>query len=460
MFKTRAAVISVCIVLASVALVPIAAESAGPAYPIKVSPNGRYLLDQNNVPFLIVGDAPHDLINTISLEDAEQYLANRQTYGVNSLWVELVCNWYTNCNSDGTTYDGIAPFLVSGDVTTPNPAYFAKVDAVLNLAASHGMNVFLDPTETGGWLSIFEANGTEKMYAYGQYLGTRYKNFPNIIWIHGNDFQSWQDPSDNDLILAVANGIRSADPNHLQTLQLNFNTSHSLQDSSWTGILGMNGVYTYYPIYAETYKAYNESTTMPVFLEEANYEGENNTGMDPSTTEVLRRQEYWSILAGALGGHMFGTRLWAFPPGWQDDLDSPGVGQLKIMKEFFTSYAWYNLVPDQDHSLVTAGYGTYADSGPIHTNDYVTAAVTGDGSLAMAYLPTTGTITVAMSRLAGPAVARWFDPSNGAYSMIGTFANTGTQQFTPTGPNQDGDGDWVLTFSLIGKRRGQVTSQD
>jgi hypothetical protein len=42
--------------------------------------------------------------------------------------------------------------------------------------------------------------------------------------------------------------------------------------------------------------------------------------------------------------------------------------------------------------------------------------------------------------------ARWFDPSNAAFTAIGSFANTGTQTFTPPGNNGDGDGDWVLVL--------------
>jgi chitodextrinase len=419
----------------------------GPAYPLKMSSNGRYLVDQDDVPVLIVGDAPHDLINMLSLTDANTYLMNRQNYGINSLWVELVCNSYTNCNSDGTTDDGIAPFTTPGDLSTPNPVYFDKVDAVLDLAAARGMTVFLDPTETGGWMEIFRANGTSKAYEYGQYLGNRYKDFPNIVWLQGNDFLTWQDPEDDALILAIANGIRSADTNHIQTIQLHYNASHSLNDSNWKGIIGLNAVYTYYPTYAEVNLAYNQPDPVPVFLVEANYEFENNMGNDPSTPEVLRRQEYWSILAGALAGHIYGSGwIWRFSTNWQDHLDTPGIAQFEIMKNFFTSYPWYKLVPDQSQTLVTSGFGTYADTGPIHTNDYVTSAITADRTLAMAYLPTVRKVTVDMSQMATSVIARWFDPSDGTFLTLGTFGNTGSQAFTPLGANHDGDGDWVLVL--------------
>jgi len=45
---------------------------------------------------------------------------------------------------------------------------------------------------------------------------------------------------------------------------------------------------------------------------------------------------------------------------------------------------------------------------------------------------------------------QWFDPSNGVYSTVSgsPFANSGTQVFTPSGPDSDGNGDWVLLFQV------------
>jgi hypothetical protein len=87
-----------------------------PVYPLKASANNRYLVDQNNVPFMIVGDSPQSLIGRMSKSDAAFYMANRQRYGINTLWVNLLCNNATACNADGTTFDGIPPFTTPGDI--------------------------------------------------------------------------------------------------------------------------------------------------------------------------------------------------------------------------------------------------------------------------------------------------------------------------------------------------------
>ena len=52
----------------SLACLAIGSVSAGTAYPLVASTNGRYLVDQSGVPFLLVGDSPQALmVNTISL---------------------------------------------------------------------------------------------------------------------------------------------------------------------------------------------------------------------------------------------------------------------------------------------------------------------------------------------------------------------------------------------------------
>jgi len=88
----------------------------------------------------------------------------------------------------------------------------------------------------------------------------------------------------------------------------------------------------------------------------------------------------------------------------------------------------------------------------VSLSEYCTAAKTSDGSFVVAYMPTQRTITVNMSRLKGPAMASWFDPTSGKFQTIagGTLQNSGLHQFAPPGKNRDGDGDWVLVLNASG----------
>jgi hypothetical protein len=430
-------------------------------YPVTASANGRYLVDQSGNPFLIVGDAPHSLIANLSQNDAAIYLANRASNGFNALWVEALCYPYTGGRSDGSLLDGTLPFTrkIAGgyyDLTAPNPDYFAYVDTVLNMAGTNRLLVLLDPCETGGWLNTMVNNGSNSCWAYGQYLGNRYQSYSNLIWISGNDYDEtkWSIPTNDVCVTALAAGIASVDPSQLQTVELgaNYDNPDSLSDSDWWPLIQLNAVYDYSQQYAGCWHAYNRTNFLPVILAEAHYEGEVNgfpsDNVELGTPLVLRHQEYWTILSGATG-QLYGNKyIWPFLSGWQTNLSTVGVRQLGYNTAFFQTRAWYNLAPDQNHNLVTAGYGTFATNGLISTNDYATSAITPDGSLAVIYLPVNTTLTVNMSALSAPASARWYDPTGGGYAAISSspFYNAGSQYFTPPGSNGIGDPDWVLVL--------------
>jgi len=164
-FLPRGGFPAVCLV---VILGSFALESTAFAqsYPLKKSANGRTLVDQNNAPFLIAGDAPQSLMVNISEADADLFFANRKSHGFNAAWINLLCNTGTAGRSDSSTYDGIVPFTTPNDFSTPNEAYFARCDHMITLAANHGIVVFLDPAETISFLSVMHTNGATKCRAY------------------------------------------------------------------------------------------------------------------------------------------------------------------------------------------------------------------------------------------------------------------------------------------------------
>jgi hypothetical protein len=416
-----------------------------PVFPLKVGPTNRYLVDQRGRPFLIVGDSPQALTINASVADADHFLANREAAGFNAVWVNLLSATYTGGRPDGSTSDGIEPFHSTADLSTPNEAFFARVDAMLRNAQRHHIAVFLDPIETGSWLTVLRKNGEEKAYAYGQYLGRRYKRFPNIVWFNGNDLQSWRNARDDGLVMAVSRGIRSVDPGHLQTVELSFLASSSLDDRRWWGKIELDAAYTYFPTYAEVLKEYRRRDFLPVFMVEANYEGEHwYTG-----PQTLRRQEYWTLLSGASGQFYGNQYTWPLAKGWKQNLDTVGSREMTYVTNLFAPRRWYDLVPDYRHRLLVAGYGWASSEGTVDDNDYVTAAATPDGKLAIAYLPVHRTVAIDMSKLSGPVRAQWYDPTSGTYVDVdgSPLRNRGIRDFTPPGVNHGGDEDWVLVLA-------------
>lgn len=134
--------------------------AAAPIRFVKRSPNRRYLIGMDNLPFLIAGDSPQSLMVNLSTNDADMYFADRQSHAFNAGWIDLICTTYTGGNADGSTYDGILPFtgyLPGGtndldhyDLTKPNEAYFARCDQMINLANQYGIVVFLGPIRPAG----------------------------------------------------------------------------------------------------------------------------------------------------------------------------------------------------------------------------------------------------------------------------------------------------------------------
>ena len=458
--KAKNSLVALSLLIACGPLLPVAHSETHPVYPLKVSANKRYLVDQNNKPFLIVADSPQGLIYRLTEKQAEDYFADRKAHGFNSMgWIDVLCAGrdYPQ-NTMAATPDGIRPFrgFVAGgtdwrnyDLSKPNEAYFVRLDNIVSLAAKQGLFIFLDPIETAGWLTTLRNNGLTAAYNYGQFLGQRYKKWANVGWLNGNDFAGWQKDSDDALVRAVSKGIRSVSPSQIQTVEFNPPTGSSLDDPTWAPLININGSYIYGPTYVQMWHSYKQKPVMPTFLMEAHYELEN-VGQPPDfgTPPVLRREEYWTMLSGGKGQFYGNKYTWSFVPGWEKNLDTPGVSEIAIWEKFFASLPWQDLVPDLDHPIITAGGGTAGTTKEpaVSKSDYTTAAKTPDGSVVVAYMPSARTITVNMASLKGPAKASWFDPTSGAYTeMPGhPFANNGSMQFTPPGKNHGGESDWVL----------------
>ena len=424
-------------------------------YPLKVSStNPRLLVDQNNAPFLLVGDAPHALVVNLTVADAARFLEDRRTNGFNSMWVEVLVEDSEAGRTNGSLLNGVTPFtntLAGGfwDFTTPNEAYFAHVDTLVRLAATNGIQFLFNPLDTGGWTDSALANGPARCRTYGQYLGNRYKDFPNILWFSGNDFQTWQMAADDAAVSAIAKGIRDNDTNHLQTVQLDFPVSGSQDSTNWAAIVKVNSAYSYYAQYERVLREYQRTNVMPVVMIEGHYEYQTNYYGDFGTIPVLRRQMYWSMLSGAVG-HCYGNdAVWPFAPGWDSPaiLNSPAIAQLRYVTALFQSRRWQAFVPDTNHTILTAGFGTYATNAVVSANNYATCARETNGQTVMVYAPTQRAMTINMTKLAGTnALAWWFDPQTGTATNFGTFATTGTQIFTPPNTN-----DWVLVLDNAAK---------
>jgi hypothetical protein len=437
-------------------------------YPLKVSSNGRYLVDQNNKPFRIQGDSAQSLIANLTLAEADKYLADRQAKGFNTVNINLLETKFAI--QAPANREGHAPFSKPGDFSTPNEAYFAFADSIIDLAASKGMLVSFAAMYLGfnggdeGWWTVLnnEVNTQTVCYNFGLYIGKRYKNRKNIFWVIGGDYLTPEGSEGEARLRRFLEGIKDAGAKQLWAGDWKA-PCISTDEKAFASLMDLNAVYTYGlatqsgTTYGEARTAYNDLPPRPAYLKEVGYEDENWIAGDPAS---VRRYEYWGFLAGTTAGVFFGNRdIWEFATStwssgfafghrpWQAALDSPGAFDMTRLGRLLDPLPWYNLVPsglDGMKTLVTEGGGTYGQL------DFVTAAATTDGGLLLAYLPPgsarSSSITVDMTALRGSARAQWFDPTSGNYQEIpgSPFLNTRTRSFKTPGRNSAGAGDWVL----------------
>lgn len=398
-------------------------------YPVRVSPDHRHLVDQSGAPFLVQGDAAWSLISGLTKEEAEIYLENRRRLGFNSIIVNLIEHHFRG----PVNRYGEGPFTTPGDVSTPNEKYFEYADWVIKRAAEKGIVVFLAPTYLGyigteeGWVEELIASGPEKSRAWGQFVGKRYRDYDNIVWIIGGD----RNPDKvRPSIDAFVQGLKEFDNRHIITAHCHPENSaiDQYRDEGW---LDLNDTYTYGIVHTMLLRDYNRQPVMPFVLIESSYEGEHN-----SSAVQIRRQAYWAVLCGATGQFMGNRPIWLFDPGWETAVNSVGSKDMERLFKFFSSRPWYELAPDQKHEVVLDGLGEFRGL------DYLAAARTTDGGTVMAYLPTARAFTVDMSKISGTtAAAWWFNPRSGEATSVGKFATHGKKQFSPPG-----EGDWVLVL--------------
>jgi hypothetical protein len=405
------------------------ATSRSPRLPLRIGPTGRYLVDQAGAPTLVHGDTAWSIIVAATREGAVRYLDDRAAKGVNAIIVNLI----EACFSPDPPRDleGREPFTRPGDFTTPNDDYFDHAAWVVEQAAARGITVFLAPCYLGykapsypgyggrpeGWFDEVLANGVEACGTYGRYVGRRFGRFDNIVWVMSGD----RCPGAAlEHVRAMARGILAEDPRHLMTAHVNPECKPYEQypDDPW---LTLNQTYTYTIVHRALIEDYNSRPIRPNILFESTYENEHN-----SSPQQIRRQAWWALTSGACGQFLGTLPTWLFAEGWEAALDSPGSLAMVHLRAFFDSIPWWNLVPYQEHRLVVAGIGEHRGL------DFASAAITGDGRVAVVYLPAPREITLDLTRLADERLAvTWFDPLTGERRDAGHHQAAGTWPFRP-----------------------------
>jgi hypothetical protein len=431
------------------------------AYPLKVSTNGRYLVDQGGKPFRINSDAAWLMSVQAAMPDVDTYLANRKAKGFNT-FVLMVLNHGIVRNAPNNRY-GEGPFTIPDDFSKPNNAYFSFIDTIVDKAAAQGMAVLFAYTVLGynggseGWWSVLtNAKNTRTVcYNWGVWLGNRYKSRKNIIWLAGGDYTP---PSGSEGELRahkILEGIKSTGAAQLFAAQWSGPDTLATDVRAFADAMDVNTFYGYGPFksgrtYETAQRAYGHRPVLPAVLFEPNYENEVVGGT--GRREDVRRSQYWAVLAGATAGQNFGSKeIWNWQRTWEEKLESNGSLDMQRAFALFDMLPWYELVPSGGAApfigkdLVPTGGGDGLS--------YIAAAASPAGTWLLAYVPPTGTdsktFSIDMTAMRSSTHARWYNPTSGAFASISSsIPNVGRQQFRTPGNNGSGTNDWLLVLNL------------
>jgi Protein of unknown function (DUF4038)/Putative collagen-binding domain of a collagenase len=425
---------------------------------LKVTDNGHYLQFEDGTPFFWLGDTGWELFHRLTKEEIGKYLENRHQKGFNVIQAVILAEF--NGLKKPNQYGDLP--LINLDPTRPNEKYFELVDYTVQLALQKNMFMGLLPTWGDKVISlwgegpvIFNENNA---YTYGRWLGDRYKDYPNIIWILGGDRPPYTDSVDaRPIWKAMAKGIRDgADNKAIFTYHVwgGHSTSEYIHHERWLAINTMqsgHGSGHDVPVWQMIKKDRHLQPPKPTLDAEPNYEDHPVNPWpkwDPANGYFrdydVRKQTYRSVFAGACGVTYGHHAVWQFLSAredtinhadryWTEAIDRPGAYQVGYLRTLIESHSPLTRIPDQ--SIIAGGQG--------EKGEYMVAFRDEANSFAMVYLPVGKKITVNISFIKGNKVMGfWFNPRNGQLQKIGSLKKEAAMDFTP--PTIGLENDWVL----------------
>lgn len=425
-----------------------------------VSENKRFLALEDKTPFFWLADTAWELFHKCTLEQAEQYLKIRSEQSFNVIQAVVLSEF------DGLrvpTPDGYLPLHQDKDgkflAEKPTEDYFCHVDAIIDLAEKYCIYVALVPTWGDKWNKEWgigpEIFNSENAYAYGKYLGERYRERNNIVWVMGGDRPVKTDEH-LQIVRNMAQGIKTGGAAQLMTFHPmgGQSSSQSVHNEDW---LDFNMIQSgHSKVFSETHNMiahdYALQPTKPVVDGECNYEDHPKT-FDPKNgyfddTDV-RYASYYAVFSGSFGityGHhsvwaMIQTREdvennpkndvpYHFLMTVWDALLRPAAEQMRHLKSLMEKYDFSECIPANDRLAVNY-------EGARHQ-----VATAGKDCL-MVYCPCG--IPCRIKPIEKEFTAQWFDPRSGEYMPADAVDEEKAVMFAP--PTSGRNSDYVLVVT-------------
>jgi hypothetical protein len=450
-------------------VLPLCAYAETPQ--LAVSSDGRSL-EAGGEPFFWLGDTGWLMLSRLDRKETEHYLTTRREQGFNVVQAmvlhtpEMASAWGAPALVDG---DPAEPRVTPGDdrAVAGEYDYWDHLDWVVELAGELGIYLALVPC----WGTLADAGvlNEDNVEAYGRFLGERFRDTPNIIWLNGGDTLG---ASNTKTWAILGRTLKEYDPARLMTFH-----PYGRTDSSWwfhhAPWLDFNMFQSGHLSYAQdpdgrgednwsyVEEDWERAPVKPVIDGEPSYEniphGLHHQDVPRWGAADVRRYAWWAVFSGAFG-HTYGENsvMQMHVPGkhepafhaetrWDEALLSPGAEQMRFLSKFMRSHPLDGRRPDA---------GMIVDNG----DGYDRIPVLRGTHYAYAYTYTGRTFTVRLGQIGGEHVsASWYSPRDGEKSFVRSLGNTGVATFDPPGDPGPGN-DWVLLLEPARSNQRALTN--
>lgn len=465
--------------------VPTLAQERGRLDRLTVDDTGHFLITERGERFFWLGDTAWQLFAKLDQSEALRYLRDRKSKQFNVIQAHLL-DW----DIQSPNAFGHVAFH-DRDSDKPNEKYWEHADFIIQQANDLDLYVALLPAWAGAHVENKRKrpggallSDTGKAYRYGRFVGTRYKDFNNIIWILGGDTT----PTRHKIYDELARGIiESAGEGNPERVLMSYHppggthrppatsSGEFYHDKPW---LDFNMIQSGHSIGNRNYERitedYSRTPAKPTLDAEPCYEHhpvKHKFANGEFSAWHLRRRAYWSILAGAFGYTYGGNGIWQMDkPGdvrkshhnyfWYEALNFEGAGQMAFVRQLFESRPRH--IPDQ--SILHSAQGM--------VDDRLQAARSPDNSCWIIYITNGRSVELDVSMVSGSTLrAWWFNPRDGRNYDSHTEAvarpfsvlkSAGRHTFDPPG-DASANNDWILVLddaSKIDSPPGAVAAKE
>ncbi|MCF0039587.1 apiosidase-like domain-containing protein [Dyadobacter fanqingshengii] len=401
-------------------------EQAVPKFPLRISPNGRHITDNNGVPFLMVADVAWQMLRKLGYNDAIQYMDTRKSQSFNTFLVQLLPALPNQRNFNKTL-----PFQ-DNDISRPNKLYFDYFDKIIAAAKERNLVVGIVVSRKS-WNALFDAQNAAVWKNYGAYVGKHFAKYSNVIWIVSEE--EYQTAAQFE---AIADGIRSVSEGQILA-SLSTCSPTSVNDSSKVRsdlkfiIPDSTVTPAEYAALANWQKNSAEAALRPFLIANSEFPKEIT---DQSV--LIRNQAYQSIMSAAAGFcHM--STIKNFNPTWKVNIGKDGAEYIHELVKILKGIPWEYMQPENVSELLPDS-ADKAEIGIVSLSNK---------KMSMLYLPESRPVRLNLNYLNGKDFgAVWYSPRTGKRWTGGDFKATPEAIVQP--PDSQPGWDWIL---LIGAKR-------